>query len=251
MQNESRHELKISGAGSASGGMYSDVVISGAGSISGDVDCVSLKVSGAADVNGNVIAQTAKISGATTIKGSLEAQDAKISGHTDIQGNMTVKDLKITGSTDVKGNVSADEIEVKGMIKVKGDCEAEAFTAKGTFTVGGLLNAGTIDVRLYGNSSAREIGGEKISISAGTGFSFNKIIKSIFLSSDRLTADSIEGDDIFLEYTKAKVVRGNNVNIGQHCDIDLVEYRDNFQQSAESKVKEHRQVNLSMTGLHK
>ena len=34
------------------------------------------------------------------------------------------------------------------------------------------------------------------------------------LPEKRLTADSIEGDDIVLEYTTAQVVRGHNVRLG-------------------------------------
>lgn len=39
--------------------------------------------------------------------------------------------------------------------------------------------------------------------------------------------ETIEGDDIHLELTRARVVRGNNVSIGSGCDIDLVEYKNN------------------------
>lgn len=52
----------------------------------------------------------------------------------------------------------------------------------------------------------------------------------------------IKGDDIFLEYTKAKVVRGNNIIIGSNCEIDLIEYKNNFEQLDDAKIIENKKV---------
>ena len=55
----------------------------------------------------------------------------------------------------------------------------------------------------------------------------------------RLVTDTIEGDDIYVEYTTAKTVRGNNVRIGDGCDIGLVEYKNSFELDKGSQIKEH------------
>lgn len=47
----------------------------------------------------------------------------------------------------------------------------------------------------------------------------------------------IEGDDIYLENTKADIVRGNKVKIGPGCQIGVVEYRDDFTHDSKALVK--------------
>jgi len=128
------------------------------------LDCIELKINGVSEIQGNVRAKTGKINGRAGIKGNLESEEFKVSGYSDFHGNVQVKEIKIEGSVEIKGNLSGEEVEIKGGLKVKGDCEAEVFVLKGTVTIGGLLNAGNIDICLYGSSQAKEIGGEKIRI---------------------------------------------------------------------------------------
>ena len=48
------------------------------------------------------------------------------------------------------GGAAAHDVVVRGFMKVGGDCQAETFSAEGAFTIGGLLTADKIDVKLYG-----------------------------------------------------------------------------------------------------
>jgi cytoskeletal protein CcmA (bactofilin family) len=118
--------------------------------------------------------------------------------------------------------------------------EAEVFLAKGSFTIGGLLNAGQIDIILYGGCRAKEIGGEKITVKKpGIAHKLKRLIFSyIFRVNVDLQADVIEGDEIYLEHTYAKIVRGNNVTIGPGCDIEVVEYKNNFHEQKGAIVKD-------------
>jgi len=246
MENGIRHNLKITGEGTASGGFYSNVVVRGTADINDDFDCIDFRILGTCDISGNLKSKTGKISGEVKIKGNLESEEFKISGSSDIQGDAAVKKFKIQGGTNIGGNILSEEVRLFGEVKVEGDCNAETFISRGAFTIGGLLNAGEISIVLYSKSTVSEIGGEKIIIKKGIASKIKKIIKSIFLPSDffdgKLYTESIEGDDIHLEDTKAKVVRGNNVTIGQGCEIDLVEYRDSFEQLGNCKVSEYKKV---------
>jgi len=218
--------IKISGAGSAAGGRYDEVKISGAGEIKGDIECNFFKTSGASDVKGNVKANIIEISGASDIKGNVECEEMRTSGASDIRGDVRAKRVKVSGASDVNGNLYAEEVEISGASEVKGDCEAENFIAKGSFKIGGLLNAGNINIRIAGPCKAREIGGEHIEVKLGEiGGLISKIIKFVSYRECILTTEVIEGDNIYLEGTKAKVVRGNNITIGKDCDIELVEYK--------------------------
>lgn len=244
MGSEARQDLSIAGSASAPGGIYKDARISGAGKITGDVDCVRLEVSGAATISGNVKAQSARIMGAGKIEGNLESDEIKASGSLDVQGDVSTKELEVNGSTTVKGSITAESVEVRGALRAGGDCSAESFTSRGCFTIGGLLNAGRIEVFLHGNSQAKEIGGEAISVKHGDDafFGLHKILHALINHTDGLTADSIEGDDVHLDGTRAKVVRGNNVTVGPGCKIDLVEYKGSFDQDKEATVTEHHKV---------
>jgi cytoskeletal protein CcmA (bactofilin family) len=234
-------DLVISGSGSASGGTFDHVRINGAGKITGDLDCVHLKGNGVLKVEGHVKAEQVTINGTAEFFGSLHADDIHIQGTSNSE-EIKSKTVKISGSAKVNGFLSVEELKMKGAIDVEKDCEAESFEASGIFTIGGLLNAGTIDVKLYGACRVKEIGGEKISVRKG-GSRFNRFIKSLFLlSDDYLTADVIEGDDLYLENTKAKVVRGNNVTIGEGCKIELVEYKQNYREVKGANVTEAKKI---------
>lgn len=240
---QTRNDIKISGAGSISGGIYNDVKISGAGTVNGDIDCINLKssgssdikgnvsakeikISGASKINGNIITETIKVSGSTDITGNLEAVEVGISGGSKIGGDIKTKYIKVSGGTEIGGNLHGEEVNISGSVDIKKDCECESFSASGGFIVEGLLNAGKIDISLYGKCRTKEIGGEQINVrlSSNGESIFTKVLKSMFLSRRELITEVIEGDNIFLEATTAKIVRGNNVTIGEGCYIEKVEY---------------------------
>lgn len=244
MENKMQN-LKISGAGSASGGKYDEVRISGAGNVNGDIECNYFKSSGASEIKGNIITKLFEVSGASEVKGNLDAEEIKSSGASTIKGDVHTKKIKVSGACEIKGNLHGEEVELTGGISIKGDCEAEKFTVKGAFDIGGLLNAGSIEIYSNGRCKAKEIGGEKIDIRRGIyGGILSSVMKFMFSSFDYVTAEVIEGDDIYLEGTKAKVVRGNNVTIGKDCDIELVEYRVNLNVDNDAKVGERKKMEL-------
>jgi len=217
-------DLKINGQSSSAGGNYNDVIVNGEGRIEGDLDCIKLKINGRCDINGNVKAKSVEVYGSNSIKGNLEAERAKIHG-----------------TADVNGNISVNKAEIHGSIDVDGDCNAEIFTIAGTFAIEGLLNAGELKLSLYGTSRAREIGGEKITVKRKGKYDLLGL-KSRIMSSKELTVDTIEGDDIYLENTQAKVVRGNNIEIGPGCEIELVEYKNIFKKDENAEVGTHKKT---------
>lgn len=242
MENN-RGDLKISGAGSGIGGSYNEVKISGAGSINGDVDCKLLKISGAGEIKGNVKAEDVHVSGAGEVKGNLECDNAEISGSCEVKGDVKCKFIRISGGSEVKGGIKADEIEISGAVEIKDDCEAENFKASGAFEIGGLLNADNIDISMRGFCSVAEIGGEKISIRTGEVLlNIGRILSGVFSTRRGMKCSIIEGDDIYLEDTRAKIVRGNNVTIGKGCEIELVEYKNEINIYDDRSVKETKKV---------
>lgn len=240
---ESRQNLKISGSGSSGGGIYDEVKISGSGTINGDLECNTLKCSGSVDIEGNVTAKNMKFSGSAKIKGNIKAEtmdasgsvkvngnmdtdEIKVSGGSQIYGDVKTKKIKISGSSSIDGNLHGEEIDISGSINIKKDCESEIFKTSGGMNIEGLLNAGEINIALYGRCKAKEIGGENINVrlSAFDESIVAKFLKTMFSYRRDLITEAIEGDNIFLEGTTAKIVRGNNVTIGKGCYIEKVEY---------------------------
>jgi cytoskeletal protein CcmA (bactofilin family) len=255
MEKTTERNISISGSGTASGGDYHQVKVNGSAHINGDIQCETFKCNGSSHIEGNITTKTAKINGSAHIEGNMDAAEMTINGSTDIDGDLNCKELKVQGSSSVKGdlkgeeiiirgsasikgNVSGDEVDVKGQVKISGDCEAESFNARGNFKINGLLNAGNIDVELLRLCEAKEIGGENIVVKKNTDSSgFKKLIKFfIGQQTDQLTADVIEGDHMYLEYTHAKIVRGSTIEIGPGCVIDRIEYKQSLELDENAKV---------------
>jgi cytoskeletal protein CcmA (bactofilin family) len=244
MENNKK-DLKINGEGNISGGIFSDIHINGHGKISGDVTCDIFKCNGDSKVLGNMNSNTAKINGSTTITGDLKSKEFKVLGYSKIKGSVESNETKINGQVEIEGSLTSDEIKINGEADVNLDCSAEKFDANGRFRIGGFLNAEDVNIKLYGPCSVKEIGCSKITVKKGNVLNFRGLIRSIFPSIENfggLSVDLIEGDDINLENTRAKIVRGNDVNIGAGCEIELIEYKSTLQKSGEAKVKEERKV---------
>jgi cytoskeletal protein CcmA (bactofilin family) len=219
MDNGSKRNLIINGIGSSNGGTVRLAKIEGIGRVDGDIICTDFVLKGKADIHGSIKASTVEINGTAAIEGNLHAER-----------------LRIHGKVAVDGDFIADNIQLNGIASVKGNCETEIFDAVGRFQMS-LLNAGRIQIILHGNSNIAEIGGEHIQIRKQPGIDFAKWLKVLPLSlGNKLTAQTIEGDYIYVEHTSAAIVRGVEVTIGPGCEIGVVEYKTKFNQDKGSKV---------------
>lgn len=237
-------DIKISGSGSAGGGKYNDVSISGSGKITGDLECIDFKTSGSSKVVGNLKAETIKISGSARIEGNLEVGEMKVSGSSHVVGEVKSQSVRISGSSHIDGSLYGEEVSISGSVNIGKNCEAENFKASGSFKIQGLLNAGEVNINLSGKSSVKEIGGEHIEVrvSAVDNFFFKKVIDKMFNSRGELNTELIEGDEIYLENTNAKIVRGKHITIAEGCNIGLVEYSGEINISNGSIVGEQKHV---------
>ena len=242
MADQARTDIKTAGGGTFPGGTYGDVTFNGSGTINGDVDAITYRVNGAGTSNGRVKAQSIVVNGTAGFNGEVQANEFVVNGDANIRDGAGVGKLVVKGNLSVGGGVAAHDIELRGFLRMGGDCQAETFAGEGGFTVTGLLNAGNIDVTVQAPSTAREIGGERIVIRQPSGSLGSLTGLLTIWAEKRLTADSIEGDVVWLENTTAKVVRGKNVTVGAGCIIDLVEYAESFTPTGAAQVKEARQT---------
>ncbi|HET7578132.1 MAG TPA: hypothetical protein VFK33_02540 [Bacillales bacterium] len=241
MVEKERRNLRITGSGDSRGGLYHKVTIIGEGGIHDDLDCLVFKTRGTSRVEGHIKTEAFRVTGQSWVKG-LEAEKLRIYGKVDFDGHVLCRDVKIRGEAEISGGLTGETIDLKGNVLVKENVEAETFHAKGGFSIDGLLNAGNIEITLKFSSSVKEIGGGKVRVRRG-GLPFEWTPKAFHtMKTATLSVDMIEGDEIDLENTSAKVVRGKNVRIGPGCSVDLVEYQDEFKQDPEAKVDENRKI---------
>jgi cytoskeletal protein CcmA (bactofilin family) len=233
-------DLVISGYGNAAGGEYGAVKINGYGRITGDVKCDDMRMNGAGEAAG-VECASLHINGTGDVAGPLKATELKVNGTGTFTGAARCESAKVTGTATFRAGLDAQLVDVTGSLKVKGDCNAERFVSSGVFDVDGLLSADHIEVFLDWNKSrAKEIGGSDIAVKPGPrGMG---VLHSIFGFAPALEAGTIEGNEISLELTKAAVVRGNNVVLGDGCDIGLVEYKGTLRKMGNARVGEEKKV---------
>ncbi|WBW98068.1 polymer-forming cytoskeletal protein [Oceanirhabdus sp. W0125-5] len=218
-------DVKISGSSTITGGEYNIVKISGSGKINGDIKCNKFGISGSASVDGYVYTDELRISGSCKIIGDTKCETGRISGSATIEGNMSGKEIRISGGTKITGDMNFNTIQTSGSLAAGGDVEGENIVINGACKVEGLINGEDINIKLDGKSYSKELGGEKITINKSQGNSFLGIfVKAVWKGS--FVCESIEGNEIDIEYTECSVVRGKNIKIGPGCKIAKVEYYD-------------------------
>jgi cytoskeletal protein CcmA (bactofilin family) len=188
----------------------------------------NLMMAGVGKASGGIY-QNVNIQGVGTVQGDIECVDCSIEGVATISGNVRAQTISIKGKASAQGDVSGEAVSLEGQVTISGKCDAEKFVGTGAISIAGLLNAGEISIQLYGPSHVGEIGAETIRVEKEPG-------RSLFGRLKRLSAETIEGDEIYLENTKANVVRGNRVVIGAGCNIELVEYRTEFEQHKSARI---------------
>lgn len=227
-------DMRISGSGTIPAGEYQTISISGSGKGSGDIRCESLHISGSAHLQGHVTChRDIRISGSAHVDGAVQTHSIQISGSCKLGQDLDAEEsVLIAGACKLEGSLrTKGELKSAGSLTVQQNIEAERVQIKGHVTCPGLLNAEDIFIQRQSRSSTCEIG------SIGGGHIRVCLPESPLPSwkfwkrtTDRMLClqvqESIEGDEIDLEYTKAGTVTGKRVRIGAGCEIGVVRYTE-------------------------
>lgn len=231
--------LKVHGDGSFAGGHYNTIKIHGSAIITENTNANTMSITGSCIAKGDVHCETLlDIHGHCDILGDVTSNFMKLNGACEIGGNTVININKNRGHLEISNNFSGDKLSNKGDLYVKENVNFETFISDGRFRIGGLLNAGEINISpSFSTSTVKEIGGEKITIKLKTGLRFVP-----FSNKGRVETELIEGDTIYLENTHANIVRGQNIEIGAGCVIDVVEYSGKCIVSPDATVLERIMV---------
>jgi len=235
-----KRSVSIAGAGKVVGGEYHTVKISGSGRVEGDLVAEELRIAGSGKVEGAAKVKELVVSGTARFEGPVEADSLQIAGACKIESELSAKEARVAGALKVEGDVKAHYFKASGGLKVEGDLEAELVTLAGKVTITGLLAADRVEMRLEDVSYVREVGGERIEVRrrARSKGLLDELGLHFFRRSGTLQAATIEGDEVYLEGTQAKLVRGKRVKVGPGCKIDRVEYEESLEVHPDSRVKE-------------
>lgn len=244
---EKRSSASISGAGKISGGLYERISISGAGKIDGDVDAEEISASGAVKIAGRTIASRLRASGSIAFDDDAQIGEAEISGSCRFKGNLKVKEIKSSGSIKVSGNILGEYVKISGGLGVDGNVETDIFRMSGAFAIDQLLSADKVEISMGGRCRVREIGGERIEVRRHDWRGRRSILSGLARlfghgEAAELRCQLIEGDEIYLEATRAETVRGKKIVIGKDCTIEAVEYSESLAVDDSAVVRNKVQI---------
>ncbi|SHE47733.1 Polymer-forming protein [Seinonella peptonophila] len=236
--------IQINGTGKITGSVESETFhISGTSKVLGSVRTNSLVCHGYSTINGGLVGEEVKVTGVIQVGKSSKIKQLSLHGHAKFEEDLEAHTLYAPGILSVQGNFRGHQLQSFGSLQVQKDCEVEEFKSRGVLKINGLLNAETIEIMPYTNSKIQEIGGQNIKIQYPNDYLFQTMIKKFFDWSGILEVDVIEGEEIYLECTKAKIVRGNRITIGRNCQIESVEYKDSLEILENAHVDNQQKMN--------
>ena len=231
--------LNIDGMGTSAGGEFDTINICGMGTITGKVLASKIDVDGAGKFQESVMSDEIKIAGTASFKNEVKTEFLKIDGNGSVAKDTIAKEVFIAGIANFHKNLKSEGIKIEGMCTIKGNCEAEVFDCEGQIKINGQLNADAIRINTFLKSEINEVVGSAIEIKrSGNAVTevISKVLDTVLINN--LAVNTIEGDSISIDYTDARVIRGEHVVIGEHCDVGLIEYSGSLKQHPRAKVGE-------------
>lgn len=267
------HSVEVSGAGVVDGDVSAEtIVVAGSGKIKGSAKADEIKTAGSCRVKGEVRAEKLRTTGSCAIDGAVSVATLKCSGSQRVDDNVNAGYVKVNGTIRANGNLESDEFVSEGSFKVDGLLSGDAIAIQ----LGGTCQAAEIggeqiEVRSGAHRSfdldavaertehrARDDRWTFLERSLGVDIDLRRMARGMGKLGSKLgnlglsmtgigghgtlRAESIEGDEIYLESTMAKIVRGKRVLIGPGCEIERVEYEDEVRVHEEAKVAESEQM---------
>jgi cytoskeletal protein CcmA (bactofilin family) len=271
------NQMKIGGSARVDGNIKAlELKTAGSCRVNGDVSAELMKTAGSCIVDGHVRAKLFKNAGSQEVNGTLRAEEITSGGTLKVSGDVEANKFLSRGQFEIGGLLTADEVKIElgqGRVQEIGGERIE-IRSQGQFW--GWRKLGTINIdfddedrpkapppppppepprKRKGFSYEHDEGGRHIKIDLGG------LLEDVFQELERVgidlgkmggrsghafvgqmagsvEADTIEGDEIFLENTRARIVRGKKITIGEGCEIETVEYTESLDISPSAQVKQ-------------
>lgn len=182
-------DISIEGVGRVQGGEYGKVSVEGVGSINDDIKAVEVHIEGVFTCNGKIESDFISCEGVATLNAPIRAN------RIDISGVMTLKEATL---------------------------EAKTITCEGVITTNTEISADKTIVD--GCINAAEIVGEEVIISQTSGGKKHNFRRFFGITSNNYSkVGLIEATNIRINDVKVKTVNGENITIGEFCEIDVID----------------------------
>ncbi|MGL4742407.1 MAG: hypothetical protein ACRC41_16710 [Sarcina sp.] len=239
------------GIGHCCGGSYEDLNINGIVKIEDDIIAQNMSCNGIARVKGIVKVTDLNIDGVLKQFGDLDVENLNVNGRVTTTGNIKINNLRGCGELKSSSSIVTDIVNFRGSLSSCGDFTASEFNVRGCVrNIEGLLNSEIIDITFEYGGYINEIGGSVVKITKNRNNKFFSKLKPKILK-----VNSIDADDISLEFSKVGTINGHNIVVGDGCIIDKIEYTGRLEISPNSKVtslinrtKEKEIINLKKEG---
>lgn len=207
---------------------------SGASKVEGDLYAKEAKISGSTKIEGDLVVKKLNTGGSIKVEGKTEAGYMDLSGASKFEGPVKANRVESSGATKFVSDIVVDEMETSGAFKAVSNINARTFKGSGAFAVEGTLTGSEIILKPSGDCRVGHIkGGDVLVESGGAGGLLS------FIKKGKLSVESIKGEAIYLENTKAKLVEGDSVKIGPGCSVETVRGKDiKVHESASVKNRE-------------
>ena len=178
-----------------------------------DVFAREFHVSGSVKVSGNIDVSEMEVSGAASVEGNV-----KVSDELDISGYLLTGGSIVSDSVDLAGRIKAEEIESKkidcsGWIAIKKNIKAESIDIDGIIDCE-IVDCGSIEINV--GSTRGKIGilkCDRVNITRQW-----RRFHSASIKIDEITCRRAD-----LEGVKAKRIVGEDIILGDGCEVDYVE----------------------------
>ncbi|MGL5417782.1 MAG: hypothetical protein ACRDAU_19090 [Clostridium sp.] len=244
MDKNIKMNMDFNGVGNIVKGKYKNISINGVGMLKGNIEGENISVNGTCTGTGNIVGKEMSVDGYVRVKGSLQCENLSVRGSAKFSQVIKGEILKVDGEVKSLEKIEINKIEGMGSIITESDCMCDQIVLEGFIKVLGLLSADKVEIISDRKTKINEIGGEEIKIKlARREKSFMKDMLKGKIESER-----IEGDTIFLEGVKGKVVNGKRVVIGEGSIIDEVNYSESLEIENGGIVKNKNFIGEKLNG---
>lgn len=231
--------IKVYGSATFNGKVESDEIqIYGSAAFNEPVTCSRLRLYGSAAFEQSGVFEELTIRGDGEFNRHVTVDSIKNSGTLVVNGCLIAREVKSYGVMQGAGKFKVENLLSAGVLETKGEIEGEKMIIKGAIHNANLINGEDILIELNDQCQCQSIGASKLMVKSAkckrrkSLFTMNKNSEKTILtekwlanaSNKVLIAEEIEGDNLELNLTKAKVVRGEKIKIGALSKIGMVEY---------------------------
>lgn len=157
----------------------------------------------------NEVAHSTKLHGKVNARGDFnvggktEIEVLNVSGSARFKDDVNAIKITLNGTSEFGGNVTANQVKGSGTLTVQGKVSAESFSFAGSIVINDKLKAKKITLKVN-QGTIQHMEGQIIKIKSKGGI---------------LQTNTIKGEIIDIESTKADLIQGQKVRVGPNCDI--------------------------------